>query len=76
MSRAVDDEDPSLLMIVLDASTNFWTKREAIRRRQDEVGTSISGFTRVQLCNLLQAWLRVMSYAQWRIQTNEAMNFD
>lgn len=39
MSQPVDDEDSSLLLIVLDASSGFWTKREAIRRRQEQVQT-------------------------------------
>lgn len=37
MSRPVDEEEPSLLLILLDASCAFWTKREAARRRQDQV---------------------------------------
>lgn len=41
MSRPVEDEDPSLLLVLLDASAAFWTKREAVRRRQDQVGVSV-----------------------------------
>ena len=37
MSRPMDEEEPSLLLVVLDASSDFWTKREATRRRQDAV---------------------------------------
>ncbi|CBJ26605.1 conserved unknown protein [Ectocarpus siliculosus] len=36
MSRPMDEEEPSLLLIILDASSAFWTKREAVRRRQKE----------------------------------------
>ncbi|CAM9647401.1 unnamed protein product [Ascophyllum nodosum] len=40
MSGLMDEEDPSLLMIVLDASSAFWTKRADMRRRQDQQGVS------------------------------------
>lgn len=36
MSRPLDEEEPSLLLILLDSSSAFWTKREANRRRQNE----------------------------------------
>ncbi|CAM9220942.1 unnamed protein product [Choristocarpus tenellus] len=32
----LEDEDPSLLLVVLDASSAFWTKREANRMRPDQ----------------------------------------
>ncbi|CAM9362003.1 unnamed protein product [Discosporangium mesarthrocarpum] len=35
---SLDDEDPSLLLIVLDASTAFWSQREVERMRQDQAG--------------------------------------
>lgn len=37
MSRPMDEEEPSLLLILLDCSCAFWTKREALRQRQNEV---------------------------------------
>eukprot|EP00903_Cladosiphon_okamuranus_P017624 g16234.t1 len=32
----MDEEEPSLLLILLDCSCAFWTKREALRQRQNE----------------------------------------
>ena len=60
MSRPMDEEEPSLLLVVLDASCTFWTKREANRRRQEAV--------RIFHKSPNQIYERALRSAQYRAQ--------